>query len=554
MNAVTEVFVPADAAQAQQWLVRHGGLDASLLLAQAGGMLAGLLAQQRAAMPQLAVLETVRKRIVEALRAEFSEHEFRTVPMSPAEATAFVEALGVARHLRDAYARLVDGCSAEPLRAPDPQDRATSPDLLAVFGAQRRSVSPKAIAVQRVLATQSQIMAWCFRARATIEQQDSDCLMRYAKLARALEVAEAPVFDPTMPEFVATTRACVAAAVLMTLARPGSMNALEFATLRDVTRRYSSKVKYRIDEGEAAAKQGPWPSFSTPFATLRLDTRPMLAELKRLASELDAGYAPESLLLDRRLSNATAREVIGKLTNAWHIPAVGALAWRQPLGQSALAMPTWHAIVAAFTKGEFDPTVTQTQSIYQYRRRDDESVVNREDPAVLKMRNLFRQAETWAIEGENVQGFLFRREKAAPRVNLDQLVIVSTGNGFQRTAVFLGRIESLRQEPQTRGGVPVLQQIGVRLMLGVPLLIGVKLDAGVFEDAFLLRTAGPTGTVSGVQINQLDPVASTLVLPMARWREGMVTEMIADGATQRVRLGKLVFRGQDFDQVAFTAL
>ena len=50
-------------------------------------------------------------------------------------------------------------------------------------------------------------------------------------------MAEAPVFDPTMPEVLANARACAATAVLMMLARPGSMSALEFATMRDLARR-----------------------------------------------------------------------------------------------------------------------------------------------------------------------------------------------------------------------------------------------------------------------------------------------------------------------------
>ena len=50
--------------------------------------------------------------------------------------------------------------------------------------------------------------------------------------------------------------------------------------------------------------------------------------------------------------------------------------------------------------------------------------------------------------------------------------------------------------------------------------VGIKLDAGVFEDAFLLRVAGPSATVSGMRLNQIDAQASSLVLPLARWREG----------------------------------
>ena len=72
-------------------------------------------------------------------------------------------------------------------------------------------------------------------------------------------------------------------------------------------------------------------------------------------------------------------------------------------------------------------------------------------------------------------------------------------------------------------------------------------------DAFLLRSAGPSGTVSGMSLQELDET-STLILPLARWREESVTEMIAEGSTQRLRLGKLVFRGQDFDQVSFKLL
>ena len=101
MTAATDVFVPADAAGAQQWMVRFGGLDAGLFVVQAGTMLAEFVTRPRVAVPQLAVLDTVRTRLVETLRVQFAEHEFRTVPMAPAEAANFLDMLVVARTLRD---------------------------------------------------------------------------------------------------------------------------------------------------------------------------------------------------------------------------------------------------------------------------------------------------------------------------------------------------------------------------------------------------------------------------------------------------------------------
>lgn len=554
MNAPADFMAPTDAASAQQWLARYSGLEPTLFLQRAQEILQAVLAQPRQALTQLGVMETVRAAIVDALRHQFAEHEFRTVPMTVHEAEVFSGALAVARTLRDAYAKLVDGATTDPVKVPDPQDRNASRDVLAAFGAQQRTISAKALAIQRVLATQSQIIVWCARARVSLADEDREVFMRHARLARVHEVADAPVFDPLMPDVLANTRACVSASVLMLLARPGAMAPIEFETMRDLARRHASKVKYKIETGEDATKSSPWPTMAEPGTAIRLDTRALSDEIKRLGAELDAGYSPESLGLDKRLSIASARDLVHRLYQAWRAPVSVAPGWRRPIGQAALAMPSWHAITSSLNKGEFDPSATQTQSIYQYRRREGESIVSREDPAVLKMRNLFRQAESWRIDGESASGFLFRREPMTPRVTLDQLVLVSTGVGQSRTAIFLGCIDAIAQTLPTSPTDGASQEIEVRLFMGQPILMGIKLDAGVYEDAFLLRTAAPGSTLSTFELQQIDTATASLILPLARWREGNVTEMIVDGAFQRVQLGKLIHRGQDFDQVGFKLL
>ncbi len=552
--AMVQADGPTDAASTQAWLAKYGALESVLFLQHASALLRGLHERPRPPIPQLAILESLRSRLVEALRTQFGEIDFRAVPMSPSEASTFAAGANLARQMREAYAKLIDATTNERRRAPNPQDRDASRDLLAIFGSQVKPVSARALAVQRTLATHSQLIAWSYRARVTLSPTEWDVLMRYAKIAREHDVAEATVFDPTMPDFNANSRACVTASVLMLLASPASLGQHGFNLMRDLARRYGSRVRYRIDDGAAATKPGPWPALTSGGSTLRMDTRGLFDEIKRMAAELDAGYSPESLGFDRRISHATARDTIGRLLTAWRTPAQAPPQWRRPLASAVKAVPSFHAILAGLARSQFDPTasMTRTQSVYEYSRVEVVPVAL-EDPTVVRMKMLIGTAEDWQIEGENAQGFQCRRRASAPRINLDQLVVMNVGNAG-RAALFLGRIESLRQDAQHGFGDAAGQEIGVKLMLGVPSLIGVKLDAGTFEDAFLLRAPPPGATVSSVDVDEINPQTSTLIVPLARWRDGAVTEMLADGRTQRLQFDKLVYRGQDYDQISFRLL
>jgi hypothetical protein len=492
--------------------------------------------------------------VVESLRTQFSDVDFRAVPMSPTEAASFAAGANLARQMREAYAKLIDATTTEAQRAPNPTERDASRDLLAVFGSQIKPVSARALVVQRTLATHSQLIAWSYRARVTLSPTEWDVLMRYAKLAREHNVAEATVFDPTMPDFNANARACVTASVLMLLANPASLGQHGFNLMRDLARRYGSRVRYRIDDGAAATKPGPWPALTSSGSTLRMDTRALADEIKRMAAELDAGYSPESLGFDRRISPATARDTVGRLLNAWRTPAQTAPQWRRPMVDSVQAVPSFHSIHAGLARAQFDPTasMTRTQSVYEYSRVDA-MPVSMEDPAVVRVKAMLGGSEAWQIEGENAQGFQCRRRAASPRINIDQLVVLNVGHA-NRSAMFLGQIDSLRQDAQHGFGDAAGQEVGVKLLMGSPMLVGLKLDAGTFEDAFLLRTAAPGTTVSSVDYDSANLQTSTLIVPLARWREGSVTEMLADGRTQRVQFDRLIFRGQDFDQIQFKLL
>jgi hypothetical protein len=366
-----------------------------------------------------------------------------------------------------------------------------------------------------------------------------------------------------MPNFNANARACVTSAVLMMLAHPYSLSQTEFKLMRALARQLGARVRYRIDDGSEAGKTGPWPSLTRQGSTLRMDTRALVDEMKRLVAELEAGYTPESLGFDKRVSRGTVIDTLRRLVPLWRTPYVAPPARRAPVHNYAKAVTSWHAIAAGLQRGQYDPTssVAYTQSVYEYRRSNMVQAAT-VDPSAVKMAALFKSAELWNVDGENALGFSCRRIAMTPRVNLGQLVILSFGASepvapgqmVPRRALFLGHIDAVNQDPKPGIDDETVQEIGVRLLLGTPLLVGVKMGGTGFEDAYLLRTPPPGQTSSGLGSLPIEAHGSSLVLPLARWQEGDITEMMADGATHRVQFTALMHRGQDFDQVAFTLL
>jgi hypothetical protein len=294
-----------------------------------------------------------------------------------------------------------------------------------------------------------------------------------------------------------------------------------------------------------------------------MDTRALVDELKRLIVELDAGYTPESLGFDKRVSRTTVLDALKRLVPLWRTPYVAPAPRRAPVFSHAKAVTSWHAITAGLQRTQYDSTasVARTQSIYEYRRTNLIQVAA-VDPIALKMATLFKGAEIWEVEGENAQGFSCKRTAVLPRVNLGQLVILSfgpdepvpPGQMVQRRSLYLGHVDSVTQDPKLGYGDETEQSVGVHLLLGSPMLAGAKIGGATFEDVYLMRSLLPGQTSAGLGFMPHEAQASSLVMPLARWTEGEITEMIADGSTHRIQFTSLIFRGQDFDQVAFTLL
>jgi len=551
--AFTDNTVFTDSSAVQHWLNRLLSQDPERWVEQAEAGVAAIGLGPQAGIAQLAALETLRKPLIEALRALARESAGRALPLDEIQSTTLLKALRILGALRDAYARLIDSASdavqAPPLRDPLPTDRRgrevpPPPDLMAVFGAQQRSVSARAIALQRAISAQMQAMLWCMRARVDLPAREWDVLVRLAKLARQHGVVDTPVADPVFPETMLTARAAAGCVALVALADPGVLTLAEYEVARDLALRNAHKLKLRVDSGEAAVDPSVWPSVrATPHETFRLDTRPLDDVIKRYVAELGAGMAPASLGLTRRLASGVLVSLLAQLQQRWRTPAVVPPAWRKPLGPRARVVPSLHRMLGALSRpGRPGATVDRGASVYQYRRHDMDRVaaVGSGDADRRRIEEIFTTAETWRIDGENASGLICRRDGAMPRLNHDQLVALRLGDDDREPPLF-ALVESVGQDMP--GATPVVQTLRLKLMLGTPAVISIKLDTDAFEEMFMLLP--PPG---------MDGAPQTLVLPVGRWRESSETDVVLDGRTRRIRLAGLVFRGLDFDQVAFVEL
>ncbi|WP_085315130.1 hypothetical protein [Derxia lacustris] len=549
-----------DATAVQHWLNRALSQEPERWVDQAEAGLVSVGQGPQAGIAQLAALETLRLPLIEALRSLARESAGRALPLDEMQTAALLRALRILGALRDAYSRLVDGAADAPQAPPSRENAATDrrgrelpppPDVLAVFGVQQRSVSPRAIAIQRAIAAQMQAMLWCLRAHVDMPQRDWDLLVRLAKLARQHGAVDAPVTDPAFPDIVLTPRAAAASVALLMLADPGALPLAEYEVARDLALRNAHKIKLRLDSGDSAVEASVWPSVrATPLETFRLDTRPLADVIKRYVAELGAGMAPASLGLTRRLASGALIGVLNRVQERWRTPAPAPLVWRKPLAPQALVVPTLHRMLGALGKGgraAGGAMVDRGTSVYQYRRHDVDRVagVRSTDAAKRRFDDIFAVAESWNLDGENAAGLSGRRDAGMPRLNHDQLVAVRLG-GDDKGAPLFAVVESLMQAMPDGGERGVAQALRLRLLLGAPAVVSIKLDGNTFEELFMLVPPAP---VAGV-----DAVGPTLILPVGRWREGSETDVMFDGRTLRVRLGKLLFRGLDFDQVTFVEL
>lgn len=553
-----------NAAQTQAWLERHQNKEAEQFLELVIGVAQELTMQPRPLYSHIAVLETLRPKVHEAISALLSEISFRPVPLQVEESKKVRDLLECMSALRNAYACIYPAAPTEVVNLPtllpgNSQRDSVLHDRRVTFASQQEPISARLLIIYRTLKCVAYGIELAYRARISLLQQEWDLLIRYVRLAASDKLIETPLIDPLDPLVQLNLRQVVVVTVLLRLAQPETLPLISFDATLDLARRFSKTVKFRLDEGEACLQPSPWPSFAiTSFMTIRLDTRTLTAELKRLNDELMSGNnAPEWLGLDKRLSRGSAHALAKHLLACWRSPAQATSSWRKPLDESAQVIASFHNISGNLNRlGSTTETVSIGRSIYDYQRYEDDkvSISKTKTGSIDQIKTVLAQGELWHVEGENSTGFLLTRRSNNLRLQLDQLALLATHYDSERPSFFVGHVESLRQNLVAPDAPLALQEIGIRLLRGTPTLISVRLPNSVFETSLMLRTPPLGATQKLLEFSELNFQQSSLILPPGRHQEGSITELLMDGVLQRIKIGKLLFRGQDFDQMTFSLL
>jgi hypothetical protein len=564
MGSAVQAVSLTSSAEALAWLSRMKEREPQEMIIEALPALQELVSAPRPVYVQLGILETLRFPLLRAATGLVSTCAFRAVPMSENELERSRPLIDMLHALRDGYSclfslapvdlvRVADRYSSGDFRS-DPMLR----DRLAAFSSQVKPVSAKLLVAQRMISMQALYLEYCYRLRLVIPEADWELLMQYAKQIKQSDLLEEGVFDPMSPEYRVNGRMALVIALLLRLAHPESLLSSSFELVRKICRRLVLKVKFRLEEGESASKPSSWPSVVTSAMAVRLDTRALLEEVKKIGSELSSNTFSPTLGLDTRFSAAPTSQTIQDLLIAWGVPARTATAWRAPLTENIRVVAGYHAMAGAMSKPAaiLGNQETRSRSPYEYRQYSTEyaAEMNKEDPSLQRLRLLMQAAESWQTKGENATGLKCVRLARHPRLQLEQLCFISTDPDSDGRRLYLAYIDSLQQTIPLEASEQQLQQITLRLLNGIPRLLSIKPGSGSFEDAFLLGVMPNSGGQGGSGLHQLDLEQSSLILPLAHYPPGTITDMLFDGSLYRVQIGPQLFRGYDFDQVSFKLL
>lgn len=564
MGSAVQAVSLTSSAEALAWLSRMKEREPQEMIIEALPALQELVSAPRPAYVQLGILETLRFPLLRAATGLVSTCAFRAVPMSENELERSRPLIDMLHALRDGYSclfslapvdlvRVADRYSSGDFRS-DPMLR----DRLAAFSSQVKPVSAKLLVAQRMISMQALYLEYCYRLRRAIPEADWELLMQYAKQIKQSDLLEEGVFDPMSPEYRVNGRMALVIALLLRLAHPESLLSSSFELVRKICRRLVLKVKFRLEEGESASKPSSWPSVVTSAMAVRLDTRALLEEVKKIGSELSSNTFSPTLGLDTRFSAAPTSQTIQDLLIAWGVPARTATAWRAPLTENIRVVAGYHAMAGAMSKPAaiLGNQETRSRSPYEYRQYSTEyaAEMNKEDPSLQRLRLLMEVAESWQTKGENATGLKCVRLARHPRLQLEQLCFISTDPDSDGRRLYLAYIDSLQQTIPLEASEQQVQQITLRLLNGIPRLLSIKPGSGSFEDAFLLGVIPNSGGQGGSGLHQLDLEQSSLILPLAHYPPGTITDMLFDGSLYRVQIGPQLFRGYDFDQVSFKLL
>jgi hypothetical protein len=551
-----------DAQRARAWLATvvplESGNNLDLVAELIGELMEGGLPAER----KYHVLEPLRASLSGVLIERVRSIEYRSVPISTADAEHMWALLDTVEDLREAYEMLITRLGDAPLSALVDNARDAKMDL--------PPMPTRVMALARALDLNAQVLLFYQRMRVAIPERLWDQHCRLAQLARQLKCHSDVVDDPLHVSLAETPRAAFNIPILVALADPTALTPQEFQALVNCSVRWAGKVGFRIDSASElgappqrpANNPGPMVALASEEHLVRLDTQKLLASVARRLEFLDDGKSPQSIGMGEAITAQAARTLLQDLIEHWGQVSPESIEfpdqnWRQSPSEFALAVVG----LAAPVESVSGSVQAQGGSSYDYlRMRDDALTRGADDLERAQIMSLLDDAETWSVLGETGDSVLCLRRHTRPGLSLGHVLGVKLGGKASAVPFLLGAVQGLQQginddhEGVARPATTHL--VRIRLLPGMPRVVKAAVDQVELDGVFLMLPGNdPNASIDNIwERVRATPDAYSLVVPLATYRPGRIVRVVAGGLASVVRLSELMSRGLDFDQVSFTLL
>lgn len=483
---------------------------------------------------RLAILELLRKRLVQAQEESAKRFIGKSLPLVPPEHAAYDSVQAVWQALLRGYGSCIEA-----------DINKTPPDNARV-----------ALLFQRAFATLAALHVDIYRAGFEPSTEHWLALHRLYALAEQSGIADTEVEDvlrhgkaPTSP------RAAYVEIHLVHLASPHELSSRNLAWVLRWARRWAHKVlvltKAPAADSESAVLtidlSAGQPACYGPLdkGELRwLDTSQLRRSLKKRISQLEKGATPADLQLGEDCTQPTCGQVLKQVYQRW---CRGGIARRHErhLTEATCALVSGVEAIyyqLAGRKPFRQPGLADDDALR--RERDELATFDRIAPASLGAlaspsthdAEEWAVVEEWQMRDESATGLhaVHRLDGNLDRVNRRQLVAVMPP---EAKAYLIGSIRwGMVNESNEL-------HVGILLLPGRPVTLAVRPiePSGVrepYKPGFLMPDMPSIGATS------------SLILAPGTFRAGRIMELIGE-QRRNVRLLRLLDRGIDFDRVSF---
>jgi cyclic-di-GMP-binding protein len=513
----------ADVHSCEQWLSRARLADPHQACASFVMLLDELEDAPPAGTTYLQILERLRPPMLAALVEQQKRFAARPLPLGPAEAAAFVQAIDLWLAMLRAWRTLVRASKKEAPR--------TAGVRVGVSLADDRPLLSS-----RILECSAGLISAHFAGRQDVDESVWHWVHQSYAFAEGMRVTEEEIAGQG-----ASCMAIYAELLLVSLAHPYSLSQRELAWTWRWAKRWSSKVKlwraaengggYAVDLDGCA---GPaWTRAGEPGGALRfIECSEVARSIRRRLRKLGQGVEPVVLGLGRDCTRPAAEDLLRSLLRCWTDAPIVRQFPRRPATDAVQLWSGFASIHEAVSGKPFESAAKH----WQYNRRAAEQIhIFQRAIDVDYSAPRAAPAESWEAVDESANGFRLRRGSVGQRLAHRQLVALQPG-GSQKP--LLGEVRWLFESRDHS------LDVGVKALPGLPQACAVRVPTAdtsrppEWSPAFLVAAGGA------------EP--DTLVIPIAWFQPGRPLELRSTDSTRVIHLEALIDRGNDFDHVRFS--